>query len=425
MSDFRAIADVSRAIRALLEDRMTTPAADVTVTIAPPDVTVAEVATDRVNLYLYRVSESPALKNQEIPGQGHPAAFGHPPLSLDLHYLVTAYANNDTVEDADLTAQELLGDTMQVLHDNPVIPGDLLLPNLRHAFERIKISLQPAPMEELASVWNVYPDTDFRRSAAYQVSVVQIESRRPRRHPRPVETRQLHLTLSHRPEIHALYRTSPLLAPPPIGDSRVGIGQGLSIEGRNFTGERVLVRLGGLEPIGVTPQSPELITIELPDDEYPDTRPIPEPSRLQPGPQTVEVLTERTTEVVAGGLGEGETLEGQSLLVSNQAVFMLVPAISSIDPLQETSEGMFRVGGTRLYRPDLKSYVLLGDLAIPVHPPRGDDLWDEPTATSVQVPLTMLSTVTPPLPPDVYPVRIMVNGAQSLDELTFELEASP
>src|SRR4029450_4897944 len=123
MSNFLAIAGVSRTLRSLLRDRMEPPPVDVT--IAPPDAAVTGMTGRRLNLYLYQISENGFLKNQEIPGQGHPADYGRPPLSLDLHYLITAYGANDTNVDADLEAQQILGDAMRVFHEYPVVTEDL------------------------------------------------------------------------------------------------------------------------------------------------------------------------------------------------------------------------------------------------------------------------------------------------------------
>src|SRR5215208_1176086 len=105
MSNFRAIGGVSASLRNLLRDRMEDP---VDVTIAPPDVTVSSVIGRRLNLYLYQVTEN-----------GNLAAYGHPPLSLNLHYLLTAHSTTETELDSDLQAQHILGDAMRVLHDLP------------------------------------------------------------------------------------------------------------------------------------------------------------------------------------------------------------------------------------------------------------------------------------------------------------------
>jgi hypothetical protein len=82
VSAYKAIAGVSSTLKTLLRDRMTETAE---ITLAPPDVQVDSMSGRRLNLYLYHLSENPHLRNQEIPGEGNPGAFGHPPLSLDLY----------------------------------------------------------------------------------------------------------------------------------------------------------------------------------------------------------------------------------------------------------------------------------------------------------------------------------------------------
>ena len=79
---------------------------------AEPDVTITALSDRRVNLYLFKVSENGHLKNQEIPGHGHPAQYGRPPLSLNLHYLLTTHVGAETTEDADLQCQAMLGDAI-------------------------------------------------------------------------------------------------------------------------------------------------------------------------------------------------------------------------------------------------------------------------------------------------------------------------
>jgi hypothetical protein len=99
LSTYKAIAGVSSSLKTLLRDRMTEVA---DITIAPPDVKVDFAAGRRVNLYLYHMNENPYLKNQEISGEGYPGAYGHPPLSLILHYIFTAFGAADTGPDAEI-----------------------------------------------------------------------------------------------------------------------------------------------------------------------------------------------------------------------------------------------------------------------------------------------------------------------------------
>ena len=187
MASFTAIAAVSRTLKTLLRDRMLTVA---TITLAPPDITVGGVSDARVNLYLMQVIENAALKNQEIPGKGHPGTYGHPPLSLDLRYLMTTHSANEETIDSDLNAQKILGDAMRVFNDfgnridqlkitngaaGPI--GDPILdPDLANEFERIKVVLHPATLDDITKVWSAVSGTNFRRSVIYEITVVQIET---------------------------------------------------------------------------------------------------------------------------------------------------------------------------------------------------------------------------------------------------------
>jgi hypothetical protein len=417
LSDYLAIAGVSSTLRTLLLDRMA-PAKPV-VTIAPPDVSIPGSTGQRVNLYLYQISENGNLKNQEIPGEGHPGRFGRPPLSLNLYYLVTCYGGSESSDHGDLDAQQVLGDAMRVLYDYAIITPDLVItkkgigtmgtpildPSLRNEFEQIKVVLQPTSLDELTNLWTHFSEVNFRRSVTYEVSVVQIESQLPRRFAAPVKTRRLHVALPRRPEISRVYR-APQNPGDPVGDVRARIGDWLTIEGMGFQTPHVWVRLGELDPIAVAPVSDTRIQIKLPDD-----------PRLQPGSQAVEVLIQRPDEVVQGGLDKGRVVADQSLAASNQSVFMLVPSIGSITPPSGPSATtQLTVNGSRLFKTGLKSYLRIGDVEIAVAAS------PQQSPLSITVPLTSPTAPFPPMATDVnYPVRIQVNGALSTEDVYFTL----
>jgi hypothetical protein len=432
MSDFRAMAGVSSTLGRLLRDRMEDP---VPVTIAPPDVAVAGVSGKRLNLYLYQVTENGHLKNQEIPGHGYPSAYGHPPLSLDLHYLLTAHGKSETAADSDLEAQQVLGDAMGVFHDLSIVSdaleitkpgvgtvGDPILdPGLQNQFEKVKITLEPVGLEDFSKIWTALPQANFRRSVTYRVSVIQIESRRLRRLPRPVRTRRVHVSVLKRPEISEVYRTPG--ADEPKGDKRSAVGQELTIEGRNFRASRAWVRLGGLTPIGVQPVSDTEIRILIPDDQYPadpdhpTARPIEEKDRLHPGAQRVEVLIQREADIVEGGLDRGTRSTGRSRQGSNHVFFMLVPGVTHINPTTGGDGGtLLTVTGSRLYREDFENYVVMGDVPVEVRKPGPGDPWSVPTDVRVQVPLDALTIVPAGRRPLDLVVSAQVNGAQSMEE---------
>lgn len=439
MSDYTSIAGCSSTLRLLLLDRMTEV---VPITIAPPDVTIDTVTQQRLNLYLFEIQENASLKNQDFSNLGNPRAYGHPPLSLVLHYLITAYGNDDTKEDADLTAQVILGDAMRVFNDFAIVTRDLVTirhsplgtsildPSLQNDPEQVKITLKPSSLEELSKIWTALPNVNFRRSVAYEVSVVQIQSSMLRTLAMPVEVRQIQASLLRGPQISNVYRT-PAVGQP-IGDQRAAVGQQLTIVGSGFQSTATLVALGTLDPIQLTPVSDTLITINVPDDKYPlgpahplpPQIPIPPAQQLQPGIVTVQVLTPSAQDQVAGGLGIGVSSLVPGQRVSNQGVFMLAPQITGTSPSHATASGTLTIDGTRLFIDSSRAaYVMINDVAIPVTWASGDP-WLPPSPTSIQVPLQLLGQVNPPLPTGVpFPVRVVVNGSQSTDTgFTFTLD---
>src|SRR5262249_28115468 len=136
----------------------------------------------RVNLFLYRVTENGFLQNQEIPGRGSSGGYGHPPLSVNLHYLVTAYRSvpapgGGAVMFDDTNAHFLLGSAMRVLHDVPVVtdgittvraPSGLVVlhESLREEFEQVKVTLEPLTLEDVTKVWTALA-LRFRPSGPY------------------------------------------------------------------------------------------------------------------------------------------------------------------------------------------------------------------------------------------------------------------
>jgi hypothetical protein len=433
MADFDAIAAVSRTLRTLLLDRMVSGAS---VTLAPPDVTVAGIDGARVNLYLFQVIENGALKNQEIPHHGHPAAYGRPPLSIDLRYLVTTHSAREDQPDADLNAQTILGDAMRVLHDfgnridalaitnaaaGPV--GEQVLdPVLREEFERLKIVLHPAGLDDLTKVWSALSESNFRRSVVYEVTVIQIETTEPRPRPRPVETRRILAAVRRRPVIQQAYVTPG--AGEPIGELRARGGDEITIVAHPTLAERLYVRFGRLEPIRVSPPGDGRIRINLPDDQYPADldnpapRPIPARDRLQPGPIEVRVIAEHPVDGVAGGLDHGVGISVPRRLASNTALLQLVPRIDGIVLLAGPAATILRVNGARLWheRADAAE-VLIGDASVAIRPPGPGDPWAAPTSTAVEVPVADAAALlpAPSAGGDAYPVAVQVDGARSRD----------
>ena len=414
MSDFRAIGGVSATLRTLLEDRMEIPAEInnflVTVGTPRPESQDAQpLERSRINLFLYRATENSSLKNREIPGQGQGLAFGHPPLSLNLYYMLTPYGSTADEDFTDETlAHYLLGSAMRVLHDFPVITEELLTvrppPNqiildasLRDQHERVKITLEPTSLDDLSKVWTGLT-LPLRLSATYMVSVVQIESRRPRRIPKPVGEPPLAgpriFPVTFRsPQIQEIRVSRP--DDQPEVERRFAyarIGDVLILLGRNLTGETTRIIVGAVD---VTEHIEVLldnrIEVTIPDDEL-----------LQPGPQPVKVVQE---------LLMGDPPTPHLGFQSNLAVFMLVPSVFELIPDLNASPKTLRITGNGLFNSKFESLTIVGDKVI-----RGNPVPPDIASEYTMAGPTEIAFNLPDLVAGAYAVRVRVNGADSIEE---------
>jgi len=435
MADQTAIAAVSRTLRTLLLDRMLVPAV---VTIAPPDVTVAGVDGARVNLYLLHLIENAELKNQPIPDTAPPGAYGRPPLSLNLRYLVTTYSALETQSDGDLNAQTLLGDAMRVLYEfgnridslaiiNPAagpVGEPILDSTLAGEFERLKIVLQPAALDEMTRVWSAFGEANFRRSVIYELTVVQIETTAPLPRPQLVKQRRILAAIRSRPVILDAYASVP--PEPAKGEQRVRVGDAITIEATGTLVDKLYVRLGTLDPIRLVPAALPL-QLTVPDDTYPAdldhpvARPIPSVQQLQPGLLEVQLFAEQAEEAVQGGLDRGTTVKLPRHQGSNVLLLQLVPRVTGVSPAAGNAATLLQVTGTRLWSPAAReAEVVLGNAAIRIRPPGVGPL-AAPTPTQVQVSMAdavgLLPVQAATDPP--YPLAVEVDGARSRDVAAF------
>lgn len=159
--------------------------------VMPPDKARTNDNENQVNLFLYHVAYNGAWRNMpELRRKGLPGEHIEPPLAIDLYYLISVYGTANDFPDP--SSHRLLGRAMSVFHDHPVlgtaeIEAALSDAELHEQVERIRITPHCLTSDEMMKLWTGF-QTNFRISAAYQVSVVLIESTRPKRSPLPVLT---------------------------------------------------------------------------------------------------------------------------------------------------------------------------------------------------------------------------------------------
>lgn len=200
---------------------------------------------NQLNLFLYQTDLHPNWRNMSMPNRMPGTPEGPPPLPLNLYYLITAYGQNDE----DILAHQLLGEAMAILHDHPLLTEAmtedssevLRASGLAQQIDQVKITPQPLTVEDLSKLWTTF-QTEYRISAAYQVSVVLIESRQEFRPAQPVVARGSAADdgIASQPHLGLPY---PMLtrAHPPRGRDTVLLGEALVLEGYNLSGSTVTV----------------------------------------------------------------------------------------------------------------------------------------------------------------------------------------
>lgn len=176
-----AIKEVTRALQALLLSQLANVSSSARVSLlSPGDAMPGGLG---VNLYLYRVTESPFTKNHAWPGDRATPPSPEPALGLSLSYLLTPFAPApDPTSSVGDDAHTMLGAAMLTLHENAIlnrvhIPGfdadTVLPPFLLNSYEQIKITLATTSIEELSKIWATI-NQPYRLSVAYEVSLVEL-----------------------------------------------------------------------------------------------------------------------------------------------------------------------------------------------------------------------------------------------------------
>lgn len=243
MSNSLAIAAVTSALRGRLDDGFQDADTTVSITARPLDRARDNESGAQLNLFLYHLTVDPAWRNMDPPWRVKPGERGFPPLPLNLYYLLTAFseAEQDGLN-GDVSALDdhaILGRAMRILHDEPVLKQNDLQPALSGSVKDIFITPQPLSLEDLSKIWTS-AQTRLRLSAAYEVSVVLVESEEPRPAPMPVlrrgpEDRGVATAIGPFPTLEAIRRPS---------GARFGVQLGDEVEliGHNLGGETVEVR---------------------------------------------------------------------------------------------------------------------------------------------------------------------------------------
>jgi len=362
------------------------PTAEILVTNLPLDQAhKLDKAKNQVNLFLYHVEHNGAWRNMDISARVKPGETGLTPLALNLYYIITSYGENGS----ELIGHLLLGKAMSLLHDHALfgrteIKNAFAVSGLHKQVERVRITPQPISLDEVSKLWTGF-QTQYRLSAAYQVSVVLIESKRPAKTPLPVLKRGADdQGVISQPHLIPPYPTLDALSLP-NNQPGARLGEVLTLSGHHLGGDSVEVRFmnprlpHAIEVPALAGGTDVALKVVLPN----------EPADWPAGFYSLTAVISKT---------------GKQDRTTNDIPLMLTPQIISISiaPLSPPLASGYTatVICSPQVLPDQSAALLLGDRQFPAE--------DHPTKTDT---LTFRMT---DVPDDEYYVRLRIDGVDSL-----------
>jgi hypothetical protein len=386
MSNFLAIATVTAALQEVLQPAVGTAVPLAKVGFSRPDGGAA--GAPLVNVYLYQVTPNAAYRNADLPTRRSDATVvSRPQAALDLHYLFTFHGNDDQLE-----PQRLLGAVATTLHAQPLLSraaivkalGDysfLASSNLADQVERVKFTPTSLSLEEFSKLWSAFFQIEYTLSAAYQASVVLLESDDVPEDAPPVQARNLYVVPFRWPAIDRVISSAGANQP-------IVSGSTLLIQGRQLRGDTTLVLIEGVERTPTDVQDAQVT--------------LPLPANVHAGLQGLQIVQK---------LLMGTPLAAHRGFESNVAPFVLRPTITAATAAVAPSPP----GGTNVkltLTPDIgigqRAVLLLNNLT--VSPSTAFvSLPTVATANSNQITINIAG-----VPTGNYLVRVQVDGAESL-----------
>jgi uncharacterized protein DUF4255 len=187
LATYHAIAATGKAILGLLEAATPPEFSTIQFKLYRP-VDFQDPLTEGIGLYLYRVTTNTTRRNFP-PRLDSTGRRFRPQLPIDLHYLLTPWAQTSERQ------HQLLGWSMRVLEDTPILPPGLLNhygPD-QETFqpdESVELVCEPLALQEIVNIWDAFKP-NFQISVAYVARMITIDSQIVLSEFPPVQTRVL------------------------------------------------------------------------------------------------------------------------------------------------------------------------------------------------------------------------------------------
>jgi hypothetical protein len=384
MSNYLAIATVTAALQQVLQGPVGAAVSGANVGFNRPD-SKSPSNGPVVNTYLYRIAPNVAYRNVDLPTRRADGTLVKTPLTaLDLYYLFTFRGSDDKLE-----PQRMLGAVASTLTAQPLLStqniqaavtqfGFLAGSGLDTQVERVRFTPTALSLEEFTKLWSAFFQVEYSLSAAYQASVVLIESGDTPQEALPVQARNLYVMPFSQPVVTQV-------------TSKAGANQAILptstivIQGSHLLSDFTTVRLGDLV---VTPPTVTEKAIIL-----------PVPANLPAGVLGVQVIQQ---------LQMGTPPQPHPGFESNVAAMVLHPVIT---PLTATSTEI-TVQVVPAVAPSQRVTLLLNEISSPASTAPAAYTFTLPPPLTGTTSLTF--TLTNVLGSGTtYFIRLLVDGAES------------
>jgi hypothetical protein len=364
---------------------------DLKISSKPPDLARGTEIVNQLNLFLYQTTLNSAWRNSD-PRQVNRGGNGQPPLGLTLHYLITAYG----IHNEDIASHLLLGRAMRVFHDHSLLNTDNVKDliegsDLSQQIEKIRIVPQPLSLEEMSKLWTIF-QAPYRISAAYEVSVVLIDSKKLAKAPLPVLTIGPPLPdplagVIVQPSLPIVLPTATLLDLKfPSQESSAELGDPITLSGHHLVFDE--------KPQGTSVKlvlkhklfavAKEIIPDQATTNEIKFSFSSNQPTDWPAGAYTVYAS-------ITDNLKKKQ--------VSNELPFLLAPKIAPLPVASDKDKTTITITVTPQIWPEQQAFLLLGSLQIPAqpHPNKTDNL----------------TFIIQPAPKGTFFIRLRVDGIDS------------
>jgi hypothetical protein len=239
------------------------------VTTVRPDEKENGAPAPEANVFLYQVTPNVALRNADLPTRTTNGNLRRrPQVALDLHYLVSFYGDDTTLE-----PQRLAGGVVSALHARPQVTrsaieaivaaaggADAADPraylgetDLAEQVEHVTFTPLPLNLEELSRMWATLFRVPYVLSIAYQASVILIEAPLTAAPALPVRLHDIAIVPLARPVVERVVADDDPDAP-------VTTGATLVLRGQRLRGDVTRLRVGDAL---VTPDPADLGDTEI------------------------------------------------------------------------------------------------------------------------------------------------------------------